>query len=529
MRRLVLIALVAFVSVSAFAQTLQDAQKEIVNENYFKAKNILYKLLKDPAASKPDVYYYLGNAYLKNDELDSAKVFYKLVFDPNTKTALGYVANGRLSLLAKNTADAKLNFDRATQITKSKNASVFFEIGTAYAEIEPGDLKAAETNLEQAFNLDNKNFAIVNAQGDVYNAQSLAGDGAAGGKAMNKYQYASDLDAKASLPHIKQGRIWLNGKVYASAIEEFQKALSIDPTNANVYKELGTAYYLSKQYDKMLENFKKYLDLSPGDCRARLSIILVYWKNKDYEKVAEEAAKGLTCDPNNFVFERYLYYSQYELKRYKEGYEAMTKFWQMQNIETRPTDFTYSAKLASQVGDTAAAMNYFATALKDDSMNCDLLGDYGKILFQAKRYPDAIRQYNLKRANCNKFSNIDLYYLGRAYISVQDSVNADSTFATYMTQYPTTIDGYYWRAQVNVRFKVSKEDYAAYPIYQKLIELAEKNPQANKSKLVEAYQYSAIYLVEKQKDTAGAKAYLQKALELDPNDQLSQDMMKQLQ
>lgn len=529
MRRLFLIVAVVFVSLAGYSQTLQDAQRAIVDENYGKAKQMLFKLLKDGAVSKPDVYYYLGNAYLKDDELDSAKVFYKMVYDPNTRTALGYVANGRLSLLAKNPVDAKQNFDRALQTTKSKNASIFYEIGTAYADIEPADLNAAVSNLEQGFTLDNKSFAIANALGDAYNALSLAGiDASAGGKAMNKYQYASDLETKASLPHIKQGRIWLNGKVYASAIEEFQKALSIDPNNANVYKELGTAYYLSKQYDKMLENFKKYLDLSPGDCRARLSIILVYWKNKDYEKVAEEASNGLKCDPNNFIFERYLYYSQFELKRYKEGYEAMTKFWTMSNIETRPTDYIYSAKLASQVGDTSKAIDFFKVALKDDSLNCDLLGDYAKILFTARHYDEAITQYNLKESHCGKLNNVELFYLGRAYINVNDSVNADTTFGTYMVRFPTALDGYYWKAQVNVRFKLG-EEYAAYPIYQQLIELGEKNPQANKSKLIEAYDYSAIYMVEKKKDVPAAKAFLQKALELDPNDQLSLDLMKQIQ
>src|SRR3954469_20454347 len=83
------------------AQTLQDAQREIDNENYFKAKQILFKVMKDGSAAKVDVAYYLGNAYLKSDDADSAKVFYKLVWNPDTKTPLGYVANGRLALLAK--------------------------------------------------------------------------------------------------------------------------------------------------------------------------------------------------------------------------------------------------------------------------------------------------------------------------------------------------------------------------------------------------------------------------------------------
>ena len=39
------------------AQTLQDAQREIDNENYFKAKQLLLKIMKDGTASKTDVAF----------------------------------------------------------------------------------------------------------------------------------------------------------------------------------------------------------------------------------------------------------------------------------------------------------------------------------------------------------------------------------------------------------------------------------------------------------------------------------------
>src|SRR5688572_21484781 len=115
MRKVFSIATIVFVAMNLSAQTLQDAQKELDIENYFKAKQILLKLIKDPAVNKADIAYYLGNAYLKSEDADSAKVFYKMVWNPDNRTAIGYLANGRLALLAKNSAEAKLNFDRALQ------------------------------------------------------------------------------------------------------------------------------------------------------------------------------------------------------------------------------------------------------------------------------------------------------------------------------------------------------------------------------------------------------------------------------
>src|SRR5579864_5943081 len=102
MRPLVVLALAALLPARLLAQTIQEAQQEIDNEHYFKAKAILYKLLNDGSTNKSDVAYYLGNAYLKTDDADSAKLFYKMVNSTESKYFYTGLAAGRLALLAKN-------------------------------------------------------------------------------------------------------------------------------------------------------------------------------------------------------------------------------------------------------------------------------------------------------------------------------------------------------------------------------------------------------------------------------------------
>ena len=103
MRALVVLVLAALFPACVFSQTLQDAQQEIDNEHYFKAKAILYRLMNDGSVNKSDVAYYLGNAYLKTDDADSAKLFYKMVNSTESKYFYTNLAAGRLALLAKNT------------------------------------------------------------------------------------------------------------------------------------------------------------------------------------------------------------------------------------------------------------------------------------------------------------------------------------------------------------------------------------------------------------------------------------------
>src|ERR1043165_4772546 len=528
MRKAIALVAVILTVVSLKAQTLQDAQREIDNENYFRAKHILFKLMNDASANKNEVAYYLGNAYLKSDDADSAKVFYKMAYNPDTRTALSYVANGRLSLLGKDKIGAKQNFDRALQTSKMKNANIYYEIGDAYFRPNVIDLNAAISNFEAAYNLDNKNTTIMLALGDAYLANT-ANDNSMGGKAMNKYEDAATTNKQLALAWIKQGRLAVSGHMYDQALTAFNKALEIDQKYPVVYIELAEANYLSKQYDKVKPNFEKYLALIPGDNEARTKLASMYFQSKEYDKAIEESNKGLAQDPNNFVFQRIAGFSNYELKRYKESAEANQKFWANPGKKVKDIDYVYSAKIAAQAGDTAGARQYFERAIVNDSTNCDLLGEYAKVLFQAKSYTEAIAKYNLKKEKCGgKLASLDIYYVGRSAIYAKDSVLADTTFAEFIARNPTSPDGYYWRGWTNTIFQLQNpETFPALPYYQKYIELASSDPAKYKRNLVDSYNYVGMYYLSK-KDKDQAKANFMKAIELSPEDEIAKENLKQL-
>ena len=526
MKNVTLLAVALLMVASVFGQTLQDAQRELDNENYFKAKQVLFKLLHDGTSNKSEVAYYLGNAYLKSDDADSAKLFYKMVFDPDTKSPMSYVAKGRIALLQKNSNDAKTNFDQALRGSKYKNANIYFEIGDAYFRPNIIDLQAAISNLKSALDLDPKNTSIMLELGDAY-LENSATDPQGGGQAMNQYQNARGVNSNLSIAWIKEGRLDMRGQIYDQAIDAFKKALAIDQNYPIVHKELGEAYYWTKQYDKMIDEFQKYVALSPGDSKARVALLEMLFRNKAYDKVAEEAGKGLKSDPNNVDYLRFQMYSNFELKRYKEGSDAANTLFAVPGIKPKPRDYIYGARLAGQVGDTARAFNYFKIAIGNDSSNCDLVGEYAKILYGAKHYADAINQYNAKKARCGDLKALDYYYIGRASLLLDDSLGADTAFGSFIAKSPTTPDGYYWRARTNL--KIGKfEDYNSLPYYSDYIRLAEPTAASHKDNMIESYQYLGVYYLEKVKDKAKAKEYLQKALELDPNDPNTIEFLKQI-
>lgn len=516
-------AALTFITLSVSAQTIQEAQKEIENENFFKAKTLLRKMLADPASDKSSINYYLGNAYLKDDDKDSAKVFYNAsVATAENKSAIANVATGRLALLGNKKEEAKTAFDRALQLTKFKNAEIQYQIGDAYYSAPEKNLQEAIKAFEEAVRLNPKSSIYLIALGDAYLENNE------GGKALSKYEAARDLDPKNALALLKVARVNRAGKIYPDAIAAYESAIKVDPNFAVAYKELGETYYLSKQYDKVAPMFKKYVELNSDDAEAKTKYIAFLFQTKDYENVVTEAQKAIASEPNNYIYYRMAAFANYELKRYKEGYEAAQKFWTLNDKKVKPIDYVYSAKLASLMGDTTQAINYFTTALQNDSNDCDLIGEFAKALYFAKRYTEAITQYTTKELKCGSLAALDIFNLGRAYFFNKDYANADTTFAKFITRTPSTPEGYLWRGKSAAFMDdATNPKFLAMPYYQLFIEKFSADPAKNKKGLIESYIYLGSYYASKNEINSAKEAF-NKALELDPTDKDAQELLKML-
>ena len=502
------------------AQSLKEAQMAIDNENYRKARQLLSKMLADPAASKPEIYYLSGNSYFKEEDPDSAMIFYKMAYNPESKNATGFIAAGRIALIQGRKEEAVAQFDKAVAVSKQKNAEVYFLIGDAWFSTAK-DWKESIRYFESAYKLDPKNTSNLLMLGDAYLKAGEAG------KAMSKYEEGIEADKNLTMAYVRKGRLSVNGRMYDAAIEAYLNAIQNNPNYALSYKELGEAYYLTRQYDKVAAEFKKYISLNTEDLDAKTKYAAFLYQNKEYEKVISEVTGMLRTDPDNYVLYRMLAFSNYELKRYKDGYEAVQRFWSFPNKKVKPVDYVYAARLAAQMNDTTAAYGYFSSALEKDSANCDLLGEYAKTLFNGKRYAAAVEQYNRKKAACGNLSSLDVFYLGRAYLSAENYAMADTSFAEFIQRNATSPDGYYWRARTNMSLVTEANKYPALPFYQRFIELASADAARNKKNLIVAYSFMGSYYLE-QNDSGNAKANFTKALELDPANVDLQEIMKQI-
>ena len=174
------------------------------------------------------------------------------------------------------------------------------------------------------------------------------------------------------------------------------------------------------------------------------------------------------------------------------------------------------------------------------------LNDIGKRFFDIKLYNEAAAIYEVATSNPNSQNFLyDNFYLGYALyfgnVNLPEGETIDPTVVTKASKAfdnviavsPTTQDAYIYKARINSLLENNAEAQAMMAKnYEEFIRVvtekgdAEMNKPANKTKFVEAYTNLGTYYAPT--DKAKAREYYQKALAIDPADEVAQARLKAL-
>ncbi len=509
--RIIKLFLISTIMISStlFAQTLNDAIKLTTNEQFQSADDAFKKLIQ-MGPSNGEYYFYYGENFFKNENMEMATKLYQKGTDVNATNPLCYVGLGKVQWYQGKQADAKANFFKATTLAAGKDAVVLMKIAEAYINADTKNLTDAFTLLAQAAKLDAKNPEVYILTGDAFLEQN---DGT---KAIENYEKAAGLDPKSVKATLRQGQLYNRSRNYPLALDFYKKASLIDSTFAPAYREKAEIYFRAVQPKAAAAQYKRYLDLN-NDCIARGRYAGFLNQAKMYQESVAAALEALKCDPNNPYLYRYLAYDYFQLKDYPNGLtNCNTFFTKISPDKIIAQDYENRAKLNSQMGNDSLAIIDYKRIMEQDTTRTEYLGDIANAYKKTKRYKEAIEYYTKKiktgKANANDYNGIGLSY----YYS-KDFVNADSSFAQVVKQQPDLYVGYLWRAKSNVQLDPNNEKWLAKSIFETFItKVKPEETEKNKSYLIEAYNYLAAYYAS-LKDCPNTKLYMQKVLELDPN------------
>lgn len=521
------------------AQDIDQAKKAIDAEQFEKAKTILKSLLQ-AKPSNGTASFLLGNVYMSQKELDSAKIYYQKGITGSDGAKLNYIGLGQLDLEAKNQTAAQSNFDIAIKDAKRKDATVPTYIARAYMNISKPDYKNAITILERAKIDSPQNADLLLALGDAYYLENKQNE------AYSSYRSAFQIDPTMLRAKMQLGVLLKGAKSYDLAINSFNEVIAINPNYGPVYRELAETYYKwgrnkpSKAAEYMqlaISNYDKYMSMTDYSLASRMrrADFLVLLKN--WPELEKEANKMIELDKVNPRIYRYLAYSAFENGNVDVALKSLESFISNPNSKVIAKDYIYLAEIKFKKAIAADGLTMDPTlyasglvdlkkALELEPLATEDLNDIGKKLFSKKFYKEAAPIFELGTKNTEDKNYVDdnIYYgLSVLYGNSKKDVkadpielkNADAALDKVIVAAPSYQDAFLYKARIN-RLAENEEfiikNYESY-----LAKLTEKGELANathKTKIVESYNNLAASYANK--DKAKAIEYLNKTLAIDP-------------
>lgn len=521
------------------AQDIEQAKKAIDAEQFEKAKTILKSLLQ-AKPSNGTASFLLGNVYMSQKELDSAKIFYQKGITGSDGAKLNYIGLGQLDLEAKNQTAAQSNFDIAIKDAKRKDATVPTYIARAYMNISKPDYKNAITILERAKIDSPQNADLLLALGDAYYLENKQNE------AYSSYRSAFQIDPTMLRAKMQLGVLLKGAKSYDLAINSFNEVIAINPNYGPVYRELAETYYKwgrnkpSKASENMqlaISNYDKYMSMTDYSLASRMrrADFLVLLKN--WPELEKEANKMIELDKVNPRIYRYLAYSAFENGNVDVALKSLESFISNPNSKVIAKDYIYLAEIKFKKAIAADGLTMDPTlyssglvdlkkALELEPLATEDLNDIGKKLFSKKFYKEAAPIFELGTKNTEDKNYVDdnIYYgLSVLYGNSKKDVkadpielkNADAALDKVIVAAPSYQDAFLYKARIN---RLAENEDSIIKNYESYIaKLTEKGELANathKTKIVESYNNLAASYANK--DKAKAIEYFNKTLAIDP-------------
>jgi tetratricopeptide (TPR) repeat protein len=510
---------IAFLSVSAFAQNIQEGISHLYAERYESAKSTFQKLL----AANPnniEAVYWLGQTHLFKRDVAAARSVYEKALMTNGNAPLLMVGMGQVELFEGKKNEARARFENAINASKGRKGNdpdVLNAIGRAnvqaYGFNKTGDLDYAIAKLTEATDRDSKNPDIFINLGNAYRFK-----GNMGGQAITAYRKAMELNPNSAMPHYRQAMLYktqvnyYQPEAWTVVLENLNAAVAADPKFAPAYEQL---YYYT------------------------------VFAKRDFAGAEDLANKIISNSDPSIENDYYKFQTLLLQKKYTEAAASGKNIIAQSNNDSKPRVYRAMTDVYLNLKDSATACQYidefFAKASQDDILGTDYLL---KAYACANNDPDTIWKYikiavsvdsvlssqvkvlrlastdakNSGQRTLEGLLNALEYQLRKEKNSPTDPdelisrvvlplyfggayEKADSISGEYIKSSPDSIYGYYWRANAQAAIDTGDQQQGTYVTdYEKVLDLAQTDTLRFATMGTKAASSLAIYYANIKKD-----------------------------
>ncbi len=518
------ITVIAFMTSTfcCLAQSVEDGVKFLYYEKNKSAKETLQKIVtSNPKDAK--AIYWLGQAYLANEDIAGAKALYQKALTDGVNDAWIWVGMGHVELLENGDINsAKQKFEQAITATKGKKGNedpaILNAIGRANADgnSQQGDPLYGIEKLKRAAQLDPKNLNILINLGICY----LKLGTEHGGEAVEAFRNAAAINPQYAAAYYRMGKVYQSQNNKESMDEQFSKAIAADPSFAPVYIAYFL-YYGERDVNVAKEYLDKYVSYADKDCKTDYFVADYLFRAGKYQESLNKTKEMENGPCKDFPRINVLY--AYDYDRLGDSLQAKSyieKFFAANPANIEPTDYVFSGKLLAKFpGSEATAARYLEKAIELDTVKANkleymntLAGIYGQDSMYDKQFEVFNKIVGIKGGTP---SESDFYKLSKAATDAKNCTLADSITKAYLTAYPDKPQGYSFNiAAAKMCDADTSKGLAVEPIM-RYNEFLLKDT-ANKKKVFVNYYYLLLYYNDHANDVAKAIGILDQMLALYP-------------
>jgi len=342
-------------------------------------------------------------------------------------------------------------------------------------------------------------------------------------KAISQLKNCSKLDKNNGMYDYYIGKIHLDSGKIPQAMESFKSAYLKQPDLGQAVNALGILFEEREQHDAAIKIYKKYLADQPEDSSILNRIVQLLFMKERFMEVIPYAEKLIDLEPENLNLKVKLGILYTDAKKYSE---AVSVFKDL--LEAAPKSdkiLYYLGVIKQEMQEYQDSIEYFNQILPSSGLYTDssvqvanMLAILAQVEHEKKHKPEFVPQFiryvNKKIDEFNdmrvEFSIIKAgFYEGTGqYKEAMESVMTVQDEKNFSTQHK------YYLANL---FEKQKKYSESTAIVMGIIEKEPKNAHA--------WNFLGYSLLERGEDFDKAYEYIQKALDINPNDGYIRDSL----
>ncbi len=527
-------------ALTAFAQGgYQDGVDYYNADRFEKAKTILEKTLNDPSTDKAVSYFYLGSLDMREGNTAAAAANFNKGKEANPNYGYNYVGLGEIALKNGNKSEASDLFKKALE-TNKKDASLMAAVARAYFNVDPTlYAKEIDKQIDKAMKVSkNKEAQIYVLQGDMLKTTDV-------GAAAGRYEQAMVYDEEAGNinpeAYVKYANLYnkVNPDFAIAKLVELNEKL---PNSALAQSELAEKYYDGNQFTKAAEQYGKYIQ-NPNHFQGdeqRYSGLLYF--GKKYQESLDVANQVLAKDPNNEYMQRMVMLNKAAIKDFTGAEEAAKKLFSHADAKFTATDYTTYGDILGELKRPEDAVAAYTKAYElNPEKNKQILANISSMYTALEDYQKAA-EYMQKFVDAGDASLNDYFILSNRYKNLgvslpegsPERIEAANNGIKYvdMAIESAANKGPLYRNKATLMMVRDGAEItpALVETYQQMLAAYDENPE-NKEKYRDAYKSAYNNLANyylKAGDKEQARAYFEKFLEIDPENEALREYLNKM-